>query len=85
MDDLFESVGREEEASVELDDFTDIVLELKVRRTKAVKFVFHLVDSEHREPQIAIQRTILRKKRKMRRKKKNQQLILHFKCSQILQ
>lgn len=30
MDDLFESVGREKEASVELDDFTDIVLELKV-------------------------------------------------------
>lgn len=31
MDDLFESVGREKEASVELDDFTDIVLELKVK------------------------------------------------------
>ncbi|KAK4518485.1 uncharacterized protein ATC70_008703 [Mucor velutinosus] len=29
MDDLFESVGREKEASVELDDFIDIVLELK--------------------------------------------------------
>ncbi|GAN03406.1 hypothetical protein MAM1_0040c02859 [Mucor ambiguus] len=29
MDDLFESVGREKEASVKLDDFTDIVLELK--------------------------------------------------------
>ncbi|KAL9538462.1 hypothetical protein MBANPS3_010911 [Mucor bainieri] len=29
MEDLFESVGREKEASVELDDFTDIVLELK--------------------------------------------------------
>ncbi|CAO0798143.1 unnamed protein product [Mucor circinelloides] len=29
MDDLFESVGREKQASVELDDFTDIVLELK--------------------------------------------------------
>jgi hypothetical protein len=31
MDDLFESVGREKEASVKLDDFTDIVLELKVK------------------------------------------------------
>lgn len=31
MDDLFESVSREKEASVELDDFADIVLELKVK------------------------------------------------------
>ncbi|KAI8639798.1 hypothetical protein BD408DRAFT_434799 [Parasitella parasitica] len=29
MDDLFESVGREKEATVELDDFIDIVIELK--------------------------------------------------------
>ncbi|CEP09159.1 hypothetical protein [Parasitella parasitica] len=29
MDDLFESVGREKEATVELDDFVDIVVELK--------------------------------------------------------